>query len=166
MRIRSIPFFTVITVFTFVILSCKKKPTPAPSSPPAPIVSFSINALGITTQGVQYSISNPTTGPLQISGACGDINSGNSQTVVITINSAVNAVGTFTLSSSNTGVYTTGTNSIRYTTNTSNTGTINITKIDMTKRLMSASYSFVAQQYYPSLGSSGTISGSFSDVGF
>jgi hypothetical protein len=158
----------IVLIFSIITTSCKKKTPPTPTPPtPTPVTNqFSITAFGITTQGVQYTITNPTTGPLQITGACGDSASSNHQTVVITINNAVNAAETFTLSSSNTGVYTTGTNTSRYTTNTSNTGSINITKVDMANRLMSASYSFVAQQYYPSMGSSGTISGSFTNVGF
>jgi len=167
MRIKSILFFTAFVVLIIAIQSCKKKPTPVTPTPPAVLPpSFSFTALGITTSGVQYTISNPTYGPLQITGLAGDSSGGHRQTVTIVVNNVVNLAGTFTLSTTNTGVYTSGTNTIRYSTNASNVGTINISKVDMTNRLMSASYNFVAEQTAPSNTGSGTISGSFTNVGF
>lgn len=162
---------TVILVgLCFGTSSCAKKtvtPTPAPISP-APTYTF--NAMGITATGVQYTISNPTNGPLQITGSNATA-SGNSneQTVTITINNAVNSVGTYTLSSSvnNSGVYTSGANSIRYSTNSSPyVGTLNITKYDANNKLMSVSFNFVAQETSPSTNLQGTIYGSFDNISF
>ena len=69
-------------------------------------------------------------------------------------------------SSGNSGMYTSGGNTVRYTTNATNTGNLFITNIDMIHRTISGSYSFTAQQYFPTTGSSGTISGSFTNLGF
>jgi len=149
--------------------SCAKKtvtPTPAPVSP-APTYTFS--AMGITATGVQYTISNQTQS-LQITGSNASAStSGNEQVVTITINNAVNSVGTYTLSSSvnNSGVYTSGGNSFRYSTSSSPyVGTLNITKYDATNRLMSVSFNFNAQETSPSNNLQGTIYGSFANIGF
>ncbi len=124
--------------------------------------------MGITTSGVQYTISNPTAGPLQITGSNAGSNS-NYQTVVITVDNTVNAAGTFTLNttasnSSDNGVYTSSTFS--YNTNATHTGTITLSKVDMVNRVMSASFSFSAIEFNPDNNSSGTISGSFTNVSF
>lgn len=164
------PIITCIVIlFSVAGISCKKKPIPAPTPTPVNVPpSYSFTALGVTTTGVQYGISNPNTGPLVITGASGTSGNSNYQTVQITVNSAVNSIGSYSLTSTNgnSGVYTTGDNSIKYSTNATCTGTLNVSKIDMANRLMSASFNFVAQQYYPSVGSKGTISGSFTDIGF
>jgi len=155
----------------FTTTSCAKKTTPAPTSTPTPVTTYSFSASGITTTGVQYNISNNTNaGVLQITGSNATA-SGNSneQTVVVTINSSVNSVGSYTLSSStnNTGVYTSGSNTFKYSTNSSPyIGTLNITKIDMTNKIISASYNFVAQETMPTTSGQTTISGSFANVGF
>ncbi|MFI5141394.1 MAG: DUF6252 family protein [Bacteroidia bacterium] len=150
--------------------SCSKNTTTTPTPTPiTPTPSYTFSAMGITAAGVQYTISNQTAGPLKITGTTGNGTGGNDQSVVITINSVVNSVGTYTLSSStnNTGVYTSGTNSIRYSTNTSpNVGTLTISKYDAANRVMSVSFSFNAQQYYPTVGSSANVYGSFTNVGF
>ena len=165
----------IIAVFVlggvfFTTASCSKKTTT--TTTPAPVTtapSYTFNALGITATGVQYSISNPNTGPLVITGITGNGSSGNDQSVTITINTSVNSTGTYTLSGStnNTGEYTSGTNTIRYKTNSSpNVGTLTISKYDGTNRKMSVSFSFNVQQYYPSVGNSGAVYGSFDKLGF
>ena len=161
----------ILLSMVFTTTSCAKKTTPAPAPTPTPVTTYTFNAFGVTATGVQYNISNNTTaGVLQItaSNATASANS-NEQTVTITINSAVNSVGSYTLSSStnNTGVYTSGSNTFKYSTNNSpNVGTLNITKIDMVNKIMSATYNFNPQQYYPSVGGSGNVSGSFDNIGF
>jgi hypothetical protein len=161
----------MLVLFCTVLSSCAKKPTPAPTPTPTPVTTYTFSAFGVTATGVQYNISNNTTaGVLQInaSNATASANS-NEQTVTITINSAVNSVGIYTLSSStnNTGVYTSGSNTFKYSTNSSPyVGTLNITNIDMTNKIMSATYNFNPQQYYPSVGGSGNVSGSFTNIGF
>ncbi len=171
MKTRSRFFFIALSMllFSVVVQSCKKTPAPTTSTPPtASVPSFSFIALGITTTGVQYTVTNTMpSGPLQIT-ASNAANNSNYQTVQITLNNAVTSPGTFTLSPSlsNTGLYTSGSNTIKYSTNATNVGTITITKVDMVNNLMSASYNFVAQQYSPTIGNSGTISGSFTNVGF
>jgi hypothetical protein len=171
MKIRNNIVFTVLIVLVVATLSCKKKP--APATPPSPTVlppSFSFTAFGITTAGVQYTINNPTGGPFQVTGSNGSNNS-NYQTVVITVSngSEITTPGTFTLNtaasnSSDNAVYTSGTFS--YNTNASHTGTITFSKVDMANRVISASFSFSAIEYSPSNNNSGTISGSFTNVGF
>ncbi len=159
----------VLTLFVlfFITPSCGKKTTPAPATNVAITPTYTFNAMGITATGVQYSVSNPITGPLKISGSNAGGNT-NYQTVEITINSAVNAAGTYPLSSSsgNTGIYTSGGNTVRYETNATNTGNLIITNINMTNKTISGSYNFTAQQYFPTTGSSGSIYGSFTNLGF
>lgn len=159
-----------LTTMFFTTTSCSKKSTPTPTpAPVSPAPTYTFNAFGVTATGVQYTISNPNTGPLQITGSNGNGTNSSDQTVVITINSAVNSVGSYTLSSSNnnTGVYTTGSNTIRYATNSSPyVGTLTISKIDMTNRVMSASFNFNAQQTMPNTSGSGNIYGSFSNISF
>src|SRR6185312_143197 len=146
--VNSVILATVILLGVFFTTSsCAKKTatTPAPA-PVTPVTSYTFNALGVTATGVQYSISNPTTGPLKITGSNASASgNGNEQTVVITINNAVNSVGSFTLSSSvnNSGVYTSGSNSFKYSTgNSPYVGTLNITKYDAANKLMSVSFNF------------------------
>jgi hypothetical protein len=170
MKIKASILFTLI-LLAVAILSCKKKTTPAATPTPTVIPpSFSFTALGITTTGVQYTISNPTGGPFQVTGS-NTGSSSNYQTVVITVSngSDITVPGTFTLNTtasnnSDNAVYTSGTFS--YSTNASHTGTITFSKVDMVNRVMSASFSFSAQEYSPNNSSSGTISGSFTNVGF
>ena len=149
-------------------ISCKKS-TPAATPTPTNVQpTYSFTALGVTATGVVYTISNPTTGPMVITGVYGASGDPTYQTVQITVNSAVSSVGSYSLTSTNgnSGVYTTGNGSFKYSTNATSTGVLNITKIDMTNRLVTASFSFNAQQYYPSVGGTGVISGSFADIGF
>ncbi len=160
----------LVTLFTlpFLMSSCGKKTTPAPATNVVTTPTYTFSAFGITATGVQYNISNPNTGPLKISASNASSNSTNYQTVDITINSAVNSIGTYPLSSSsgNTGLYTSGGNTVRYTTNATYTGNLTISSIDMIHKTITASYNFSAQQYYPSSGSGGSISGSFTNVSF
>jgi|GEM_PF-1926688 hypothetical protein len=154
----------LLSVF-FTTTGCKKTPTPVTPPAPTPVTTYTFNAFGVTATGVQYVISNPTTGPLQITGTNGN----GDQKVTITISSAVNSVGSYTLSATNNnaGNYTSGTNTIRYSTGASPyVGTLNITKYDATNRLMSVSFNFNAQEYFPNASSSGTINGSFDNIGF
>jgi hypothetical protein len=161
----------LVTLFalSFLMPSCGKKTTPAPATNVVTTPTYTFSAFGITATGVQYSITNPNTGPLKISASnSSSSNSTNYQTVDITINSAVNSVGTYPLSSSsgNTGLYTSGGNTVRYTTNATYTGNLTISSIDMIHKTITASYNFSAHQYYPSSGSGGSISGSFTNVSF
>jgi hypothetical protein len=156
-----------LLVLSFIAPACGKKTTPAAATNVTTTPTYTFNAFGITATGVQYGVSNPNTGPLKISGSNANGNT-NYQTVEVTINSAVNAVGTYPLSSSsgNTGIYTSGGNTVRYSTNATNTGNLIITSINMVNKTISGSYNFTAKQYYPSTGNSGSISGSFSNLGF
>lgn len=156
---------------SFVTSSCAKKPTPTPTpTPVSPTPSYTFSAMGITATGVQYSISSQSQS-LQITGSNATASgNGNEQTVTITINNAVNSTGNYTLSSqvNNTGVYTSGSNTFRYSTNSSPfVGTLNITKYDAVNRKMSASFSFIAQETFPTTSSQqNTIYGSFDNLGF
>ncbi len=171
MRIKSILLFSALLVLVVATLSCKKKspaPTPTPTAIPP---TFSFTALGIAATGVQYTITNPQGGPLQVTGSNAS-NTSNYQTVQITVTGgSITAPGTFTLnatasSGGNSGVYTSGSGSFLYNTNASHTGSITVSKVDMVNRLISASFNFSAQEYTPTNTSSGTISGSFTNVGF
>jgi hypothetical protein len=161
----------ILAGLCFGASSCAKKtvtPTPAPITP---VPTYTFSAMGITTTGVQYTISNQTQS-LQITGSNASAStSGNEQVVTITINNAVNSVGTYTLSSSlnNSGVYTSvsGGTTFRYSTSSSPyVGTLNITKYDATNRLMSVSFNFNAQETSPSNNLQGSIYGSFANIGF
>ena len=158
----------VLIALTFFMPSCGKKTTPAPATNVITTPTYTFSAFGVTATGIVYNITNPAAGPLHISASNASSNSSNYQTVDITINSAVNLSGTYPLSSSsgNTGVYTSGGNTVRYTTNAINTGNLIITSINTTNKTISGSYNFTAQQYYPSTGNSGTISGSFTNLGY
>jgi hypothetical protein len=175
MKIVNGLIFGVVILFGvfFMTTSCKKTTTPTPvaTPTPSPSASYTFNAMGVTATGVQYSILSGTQS-LQITGSNATASgNGNEQTVVITINNAVNSTGSYTLNASvnNTGVYTSGgsTNPMKYSTGSSPyVGTLNITNYDATNRLMSVSFSFNAQEYSPNTSSSGTIYGSFANVGF
>src|ERR1700756_5144568 len=162
---------SVLLIVFFTATSCKKKNTTTTTTP-APTgttTSYTFNAMGITATGVQYTITNPTAGPLKIVGNNGNGTGGNYQTVTITINSAVNSTGSYTLSAAynNSGVYTSGTNTMRYSTGSAPyVGTLNVTKIDMTNKIMSATFNFNALEYFPNNNGSGNIYGSFDNVGF
>ncbi|HXD94545.1 MAG TPA: hypothetical protein VNX01_15170 [Bacteroidia bacterium] len=155
----------------FTTTSCAKKPTPTPApAPVSPAPTYTFNAMGVTATGVQYSISSQTQS-LQITGSNASANNnGNEQTITITINNAVNSVGSYTLSATNnnTGVYTSGSNTFRYSTgNSPYVGTLNITKYDATNRVMSVSFNFDALETFPTAGSQhGTIYGSFDNISF
>jgi hypothetical protein len=166
----------IILVFVFIVLSCAKKTTPAPTPTPTPptVPIYSFTAFGITANGVQYTISNPPAGPMVITGTFGISTDNNYQTVQITVNNAVNAPAAYTLNApagtttNGIGVYTTGPvpGNFAYNTNTTHTGNINITKVDMVNSLMSASFSFVGLEYAPAVTGTVSVSGSFTNISF
>jgi hypothetical protein len=155
----------VLSGLSFATSSCAKKTTTPTPAPVSTTPSYTFNAMGVTATGVAYTVSNPTTGPMQIKA----VNGGGDQTITITVSSTINSMGTYTLATqyNNSGVYTSGSNTFRYTTNSSPyIGTLTVSKIDMTNKIMSASFSFNAQQYFPNPSNSGTVYGSFDNIGF
>ncbi|MHB8260438.1 MAG: hypothetical protein ACYDEC_09220 [Bacteroidia bacterium] len=172
MRLKNTLLIYPLLSLGLIMLSCAKKTTPATPTPTAIPPTFTFTAFGITCTGVQYSISNGINPPSIITGSNGDNTASNYQMVQITISSNISSTGAYTLSSpvgsgGCIAEYATGASpSITYNTNASHTGTLNVTKIDNVARTMSASYSFVAQQYNSANTGTVSVSGSFTDVGF
>jgi hypothetical protein len=177
MKTRTNSFFNslIVLVVAFNIQSCTKKtttPTPVPTNNLPP--SYSFTAFGITANDVNYNVSSSTlSSPLVITGTYGNTTDANYQTVQITIPTGVSAPTTFTLnaatsSGGDVGIYTDGPypNTANYNTNAGHTGILNITKVDLTNRLMSASFNFVAQQYASANTGTVSVSGSFANIGF
>ena len=169
----------LVLVFIMMLTACAKKAAVAAGpSPTVTLPNFSITAGGITTSGIQYSISNPGNGVMVITGTNGSSSNTNYQMVQITVNDNISSTSSWTLNTSvnsspapysngNIGQFTSGQSpSLTYNTNSSCTGTINFTKVDMTAKQISASFSFNAAQYGSQNTSTITVSGSFSNVGF
>lgn len=154
------------------MLSCGKKPTPATPTPVVLTPTFTFTAFGITCAGVQYSISIPANPPTIITGSNGDNTAGNYQMVQITLSSNISSTGAYTLNSpvgsgGCIAEYASGASpSFTYNTNATHTGTFNVTKIDNVAKTISASYSFVAQQYNSANTGTVSVSGSFTNVSF
>ena len=174
MKIRNILLIHagVILVLAFTTTSCKKKTTPPAPTPTASVPSYSFTAGGITIAGVQYTISNPSNGPLVITATNGLLSTNaNYQMIQITVNDVVQQSGTisFALNSTagatngNVGLYTSGPET--YNTDSGHTGNVSLT-VDVTNRKISATFSYSTVRYNSPNINTIAVSGSFTNVGY
>jgi hypothetical protein len=165
----------IMLVFTISIGACEKKAAPVAQQPTTALPNYSFTAGGITVQGIQYTVSNPVSGPIVITGANASNNTTGYQMIQITISGGgiqTSGTTTFTLNtpagSANGGIgqYTIGSPpSTTYNTDAIHTGIATLT-VDMTAKQMSVTFNYNTIQYNTAVTSTLSVSGSFKNIGF
>jgi len=158
----------MMLVFLCGMYSCKKTTTPPPANPTPGTLTATVNGTTFTT---------PAYAQILVPGRL-DIYPGVSTTdsLLVSIFIAGTSTGTYTLNSTqgslqngNEGEFyhsnATNTSFTEYWTDTTHTGTVTITKWDMTAKQFSGTFSFNAVQFHPSAtGATVSVSGSFTNA--
>ena len=150
-------FIAAIIFFMFGIQSCKKKyVTPVITATLNGSYAFSADVTATYAYGQIRLIATQTGSPIKD----------------IEIDVTAASTGTYSLNSANginTGLYIEGPNTsnlIKYETDASHTGSVTFTKMDLTKQLMSGTFSYNALEFSPTVGTASVVitNGSFTNV--